>query len=267
MSELSIEVLENTAAAYDELLVPALFQEWAHRVADAAGIQTGQRVLDVACGTGVLARAAAARAGAGGLVVGFDINPGMLSVARRIAPKIEWRQGTAESLPYEDHSFDIVVSQFGLMFFPDRVAALREMVRVLTPGGRLAVAVFDSLNNIPAYAAMAAVLERIVGKEAASALRFPFVLGDTDELASLFAAAGISSAVITSHKGTAHFASVRDMVQADVQGWFPLAQIDLDEHMVKAVVTEAETALEPFLIASRAVEFEVSVHTITATKA
>jgi hypothetical protein len=153
------------------------------------------------------------------------------------------------------------------MFFPDRVAALREMVRVLTPGGRLAVAVFDSLNNIPAYAAMAGVLERIAGKEAASALRFPFVLGDTDELASLFAAAGISSAVITSHKGTAHFASVRDMVQADVQGWFPLAQINLDERMVKAVVTEAETALEPFLIASRAVEFEVSVHTVTATKA
>lgn len=72
-------------------------------------------------------------------------NPGMLSVAARTAPDIEWRQGAAESLPYPDETFDSVVNQFGLMFFTHRRAALQEMVRVLVPGGRLAVAVFDSL--------------------------------------------------------------------------------------------------------------------------
>lgn len=267
MGELSIQELENTAAAYDELLAPALFQEWTSRVADAAEIRTGQRVLDVACGTGVLARTAAARVGPSGSVAGLDINPGMLSVAARVAPEIEWRQGSAESLPYEDQSFDAVVSQFGLMFFPDRHTALRETVRVLTPGGHLAVAVFDSLDNIPAYAAMATVLQRLVGKDTADALRFPFSLGDTEELSSLFAAAGITSAVVTSQKGVACFPSVKDMVLADVKGWFPLAQINLDERTIKAVVTEAEAALEPFLTPNGAVEFQVPVHIVTATKA
>jgi ubiquinone/menaquinone biosynthesis C-methylase UbiE len=267
MSELSLQELENTAAAYDELLAPALFQEWTSRVADAAELQTGQRVLDVACGTGVLARTAATRVGPSGSVAGLDINPGMLSVAARIAPEIEWRQGSAESLPYEDQSFDTVVSQFGLMFFPDRHTALREMVRVLTPGGHLAVAVFDSLDTIPAYAAMATVLQRLVGKDTADALRFPFSLGDTEELSSIFAAAGITSAVITSQKGAARFPSVRAMVLADVKGWFPLAQINMDERTIEAVVTEAEAALEPFLTPDGAVEFQVSVHIVTATKA
>jgi len=266
MSELSLQELENTAAAYDKLLAPAVLQEWTHRVADAADIRPGQRVLDVACGTGVLTRTAAARVGPGGSVVGLDINRGMLSVAARIAPEIEWRQAAAESLPFEDRSFDAVISQFGLMFFTDREAALREMVRVLMPGGHLAVAVFDSLDNIPAYAAMAAVLERVVGKKTADALRFPFALGDTKKLASLFAAAGVPSAVITSHRGTGRFVSVRDMVLADVKGWFPFAEIKLDERMIEAVITEAKAALEPFLTVTGAIEFPVSVHIITATK-
>jgi ubiquinone/menaquinone biosynthesis C-methylase UbiE len=87
-------------------------------------------VLDVACGTGILASEASARVGPNGYVAGVDPNPGMLAVAARIAPSIEWRKGTAELLPYPDQSFDAVVSQFGLMFFIDRHQALREMLRV-----------------------------------------------------------------------------------------------------------------------------------------
>jgi ubiquinone/menaquinone biosynthesis C-methylase UbiE len=88
-----------------------------------------------------------------GSVSVLDANPGMLAVAARLAPGVEWRQGTAESLPYSDQSFNAVVRQFGLMFFTDRRQALREMLRVLAPGGHLAVAVWDSLANTPAYAA------------------------------------------------------------------------------------------------------------------
>ncbi|NIR30384.1 MAG: class I SAM-dependent methyltransferase [Gammaproteobacteria bacterium] len=267
MSELSVQELEDVAAAYDELLAPALFQEWTSRVADAAALRAGQRVLDVACGTGVLARAAAARVGPGGSVAGLDINPGMLSVAARIAPEVEWRHGSAESLPYEDESFDAVVSQFGLMFFSDRRAALREMARVLAHGGRLAVAVFDSLDNIPVYATMANVLQRLVGRGVAGALRFPFSLGDREELSSLSAAAGITSARVDTQKGAARFPSVRAMVLADVKGWFPLAGIHLERRTIEAVVAEAEAALERFLASDGTVELEVSVHIVTATKA
>ena len=143
----------DAATGYQELLVPALMEEWAPQVADAAGIRPGDRVLDVACGTGVLTREAAIRAGPTGAVTGLDLSPEMLAVAARLSPALRWQQGSAEALPFADHSFDAVVSQFGLMFFPDPVAGLREMMRVLALGGRLAVAVWGSLADTPAYAA------------------------------------------------------------------------------------------------------------------
>jgi ubiquinone/menaquinone biosynthesis C-methylase UbiE len=265
MTELSLQQLENTAAAYDRLLAPAVLQPWTHLVADAADIGSGQRVLDVACGTGVLTRTALARAGADGSITGLDINPGMLSVAARNAPEIEWHRGEAESLPFRDASFDAVISQFGLMFFADQAAAPREMLRVLVRGGRLAVAVFDSLERNPAYEAMAGVFERAVGNDVASALRFPFSLGDEKRLASLFASAGIPDAAIASHQTTGRFASVSDMVRADVEGWFPFAGISLDRVQVEAVTREAERALRPYLTAG-GVEFPISAHIVSTTK-
>ena len=148
----------SPAEIYEQCFVPALFQQWAPVIADAAAIAPGQRVLDVACGTGVLACAAAERVGPGGAVAGLDANPQMLEVARRKRSDVEWVEGRAERLPFPDQHFDAVVSQFGFMFFEDRVGALREMMRVLRPGGRLAVAVCDALAQSPGYSAFAAVL-------------------------------------------------------------------------------------------------------------
>ena len=148
------QVTRIAAEIYEEFFVPALFKQWASRVADVAQISSGQHVLDVACGTGILAREIAELVGANGSVVGLDPNEGMLIVAKRKAPEIEWRQGYAEVLPFDSSSFDAVVCQFGLMFFENRCAALKEMIRVLQQGGHLAVAVWDSLVNIPGYAAV-----------------------------------------------------------------------------------------------------------------
>jgi ubiquinone/menaquinone biosynthesis C-methylase UbiE len=144
------QVTRSAAEIYEEFFVPALFREWAPRVAAAAHLAAGDTVLDVACGTGVLAREAAQRVAPRGAVTGLDRNEGMLAVARRAAPAVDWRVGRAESLPFADGAFAAVVSQFGLMFFEDRVAALKEMWRVLRPGRRLAVAVWDSLSAAPA---------------------------------------------------------------------------------------------------------------------
>ena len=258
------QVSANAAEVYEEFFVPALFQEWAPRVVDAARVQPGQRSLDVACGTGVLARAAAKRAGPGGPVVGLDPNAGMLAVAQRKAPGVEWVEGRAESLPFERDHFDAVMSQFGLMFFEDRVGAIREMVRVLRPGGHLAVAVWDTLDHTPGYAAMAALLQRLFGDEVAASLHVPYSLGDTAALRSLFEEAGVPEAALSTHQGTARFPSIRAWVYTDVKGWTAADMID--EAGFKRLTAEAESELQPFMTADGAVEFDAPAHIVTFKK-
>lgn len=266
MNEPDIQELAKVAEAYENLLAPALFAEWTHRLADAVDIQQGQHVLDVACGTGILARVIAKRIGSDGSVSGVDANPGMLAVANRIAPEVDWREGDAEALPYEDDSFDAVLCQFGLMLFSAPKDALQEMKRVLRPGGRLGAAVFGPLDDLPAYAALADVYERLVDKSVGDALRVPFSMGNTGTLASVFTDAGVSSAKITTEEGTARFPSVRNMILSDVKGWFPFAGIHLSEDTIEAVTKEAETVLEAFQTSGGAVEFRVPVHIVIATK-
>ncbi len=254
----------NTSAAeiYEDFFVPALFQEWADRVADAANLHPGQRVLDVACGTGVLTRTVADRVGLGGQAVGLDINEGMLAVAEQKAPHITWRHGPAENLPFEDNSFDTVVSQFGLMFFENRQAALQEMLRVLKPGGKLAVAVWDSIENTPGYAAMVELLQRLFGDEAANGLRAPYNLGDTQLLQQVFTEAGIPQAEIASVDGLAQFASIQAWVFTDIKGW-TLADM-IDDGQFKQLLEEAEQALQPFVAVDGSVSFKHSAHIVTA---
>lgn len=255
----------EAAKTYEALFVPALVGQFAPKVADAARVVKGERVLDVACGTGVLARETLKRVGPNGSVSGIDSVPGMIAVAQQIEPAVEWRQGKAESLPFSEGSFDVVVSQFGLMFM-DHVQAIREMLRVLTPRGRLAVAVWNSLQNIPAYATAAELFERIGGQQAAHALRVPFVLGDTDELRQLFSDAGAYSIDVTTHSGTALFPSIRVMVEADLRGWLPVMGVNLSEVQIRQILDGAEAALGSYTTSEGQVRFEISAHIVTGKK-
>ena len=229
---------------------------------DLAAPRPGDRVLDVACGTGVLARAASRRVGERGSVTGLDPNPGMLSVARDLAPEVDWQEGVAENLPFADESFDVVVSQFGLMFFTDRTTALAEMRRVLAPGGRLAVAVWDALDNSPAYSLEVELLERRAGSAAADALRAPFVLGDVTELKALFATAGLAGARVVTETGAARFPSIRVQVEADLRGWLPAMGVQLTEDVIETVLRDAEEVLAPFLRPDGEVVFASPAHIV-----
>lgn len=265
MTESGLQAQIESARAYDALFVPALFGQWAPKLARAAQLEPGQRVLDVACGTGVLARQVDAETGPTGYVAGLDAHLGMLAVARELAPTVDWRHGAAEAIPFPDRSFDRVVSQFGLMFFDDPTKGVREMLRVFAPDGRLVVAVWDSLDSIPAYADEVAVLERLAGGRAADAVRVPFTLGERQRLTELFGDAGAASIDITTERGTARFPSVRVMVEADLRGWLPVMGVTLGEQEIGHIVREAERVLGSYVTADGTVEFDCAAHVVIAT--
>src|SRR5262245_33058118 len=253
----------EAATAYEAQFVPALFRPWAPIVADLARIKAGDRVLDIACGTGVLAREAAAQKSH---VAGLDPHAGMLAVARDLSPSIDWREGTAEALPFPDRSFDVVVSQFGLMFFTDRDKAIHEMLRVMVPGGRCAVAVWDAIENIPPFAALVVLLDRISGKAAGDALRAPFVLGDRRALAALFSGAGAMSVDVTAREGPAQFPSTRGLVEAELRGWLPVMGVVLPEREISLILTEAENVLAPYIARDGALAFSMPAHLVSSRK-
>ncbi|HEX5131444.1 MAG TPA: class I SAM-dependent methyltransferase [Candidatus Krumholzibacteria bacterium] len=264
MSDSHLEAQVRAATIYEEFFVPALFAQWCDHLAEVTGVTRGSRVLDVACGTGVFARAVSPMVGETGFVAGVDSNRGMLTVAGHVAPHIEWREAPAEAIPYGDGVFDVVVSQFGLMFFSDPVAALREMRRVLAPGGRLAVAVWDSLENIPAYSILVALIQHLVGRRAADALRAPFALGKPADVVALFERAGLPEAVVGTYAGYANYPSIRSWVLTDVKGWFPLVDVVLSPAEYERLAVEAERALAVFAASDQQVAFPISVHIVSA---
>ncbi|MCB1492766.1 MAG: methyltransferase domain-containing protein [Rhodobiaceae bacterium] len=251
----------NAAETYEDFFVPSLFGQFAAPLCAAVGIGPGDAVLDVACGTGIVARAAHPLVQPDGSVTGVDINPGMLAVARRLGTGIDWRDGRAEALPFADGSFDAVTCQFGLMFFDDRAKALAEMARVAKPGGRLAVSVWDAIETSPGYAALSAILDDMFGADIAAALHMPFVLGNPAEFAAPFEAAGIAKPQIVTQTGTARFASIDAWMHTEIRGW-TLADV-LDDDQFVALLDRARSDLSRFAGADGAVSFAAPVHIAT----
>jgi SAM-dependent methyltransferase len=198
---------------YAEHLVPAVFAPWAPVLLDAAAVGIGHTVLDLACGTGVVAAAAAERVGPSGAVTGVDINPGMIAVAAR-TQGVRWAQADAARLPFPDGGFDRVLCQAGLQFVPDRLGALREMRRVLRPGGRVALLVWRALHHSSGFAALADALQAVVGPEAAAVMRAPFVFADDPRpLVTLLDSAGFGDVDVQARAGTVRFGSVEAFVR------------------------------------------------------
>jgi len=234
------QVAGSAPEVYERDLVPAVFGAWAPHVVALADLEPGEDVLDLACGTGVVARIAAEKVGERGIVVAADLNPGMLAFARsRPAPAgatIEWREADACELPFAAETFDAVLCQLGLQFFSDRAAALREMYRVLRTGARLVVMVWRPIDRSPGFRALAEALERHVGPDAGAIMRAPFSLGDVEEITSLLAAAGYEDLDLRTETGAVRFASVAEFVASYVAG-SPLAG------SVAAAPTDARDAL------------------------
>lgn len=257
------QVSTSAAEVYDRFFVPALFSQWTDVVLEVADVRAGHRVLDVGCGTGVLARAARTRGGADVDVTGVDPNDGMLAVARRAEPHISWCPGVAESLGFPDQSFDRTVSQFALMFFSDPTAALVEMSRVTRPQGRMAIAVWDGLESNVGYARLSDLVEDLFGSDAAGALRAPFSFGDASDLAHT-AAAGITAPEITRHRGIARFTSLEGWLHAEIRGWTLADTVD-DDGLAR-LVAEAGHRLAD-LVTEQGIAFDVSALVVSGPPA
>jgi SAM-dependent methyltransferase len=259
------QVSTEAAEVYESCFVPAIFGAWASPVADAAGIRMGNRVLDVGCGQACSHARPLGASGQEGQVVGLDLNEGMLAVAARTEPKIEWRLGDAASLPFEDASFDVMVSQFALMYFPDRVASLREMWRTLASGGRLAIAVWAPIDHARGYQILVDIAARQCVRDAADVLAAPFVLGDQTELAEIFVSSGISGANVTLHEGSIRFPSVKEFIRIEVEG-SPLADMVSDDAM-QTLAAESENALVEFVESSGEIVMPMDANIVTASRA
>lgn len=254
----------TAAEIYDSRFVSALFGQWGTRMVAHAGLFPGETVLDVACGTGALTVPAAAAVGSAGRVVGLDANPEMLAVARRKSDAIDWVDGSAETLPFEGEEFDAVLSQFGFMFFQDRPAALREMMRVTRPGGRIAVAVCGALARSPGYHALARLLDRLFGQDVGDSFRAPFVLGNPEDMRRIGAEV-LPDFRIDQVSGRARFASVDDLVSAERACVWTLGGL-LDDDQFALLRTEAGTVLAPYTTADGRVDFEMPATILTAQK-
>ncbi len=249
----------NPAELYQKHFVPAIGLPFATPVVDAANLTSGERVLDVACGTGVVARLAAERVGPTGAVAGIDGHPRMLEVARNTSPRsgsntgsattapIDWREASAEGLPFEDSSFDAVLCSLSLQFFADKPTAVREMHRVLRPGGRLSIGVPGPTP--PLFEVLADVLADHLGAQPAGFTRAVFSLNEPDRLHEL-----LSQAELADTEGDRSAIPLRLDAPADFLWQYMLstplagAVADVDEVRLAALEHDVEQRWAPFVV-------------------
>jgi len=256
----------RASAAYERVMVPAVFGPWAKDLLDTAVLAPGMRVLDVACGTGIVARLAAPQIGPTGRVVGLDTNEAMLAVARAqpqpTGAHVEWRQGDATKLPFPDAEFDTLLCQHGLQYVPDRAAALREMKRVLASGGRLALSVFSQSIGYQIFEHTAA---QFIGEKAAAIMREPFALADLDELSGLLRTAELSAVQTHTKTLPTRFVSTSDFIEYQLGGRLANAVSTLRDETRTALVAALHKAFEPH-VGPDGLAFPMEAHVMIARR-
>ncbi len=261
MTEQTYFLSGQAAQAYESTFVPALFGEWAHRLVEFAGVTPDSvaSVLDVACGTGIVARTAADRLGPSARVVGLDANPAMLSVARRLRPDLTWTEGDASSLPYPDGTFDRVLCQAALMFFADRAAAVREMGRV-AGYGTVTIHVPGRLTHSAGYLALTEVAARHAGPDVVDLLRSYFAVGEPELLHRIVAEAGLTVTRFASWQSATRLASLDALLAVEL---LPLVD-KIPTTVYDRIAEDCRQALAPFVDESGAVAAPIEAHLLTA---
>jgi SAM-dependent methyltransferase len=241
-------VAQSLGENYDRYLVPTIFGPWATDLIALAAPQSDERILDVACGTGAVAREAVRVIGAHGRVTGLDLNAGMLNIARAYDAQgtVQWQEGSAQAMPFPDEAFTLVLCQQGMQYFPDRGAALREMYRVLAPGGRMILNVWRAIERAPGFFVLSQALGRHISPEAG--VLPPFALGDAAGLAAEVTGAGFADVNTQLASRLVHYDSPQEFVRTYVIST-PLADLlaQTEEAKQSALLAEVSAALQPYL--------------------
>ncbi len=254
----------SAPAIYQEFLVPAMFAPFAERLVEHGYVQPGSRVLDIACGTGIVSRAAAILAGTGGSVAGVDLGEPTVAIARshpaeENAAPIDYAQADATTLPFDAEDFDVALCQQGLQFFPDRAAALAEMRRVLKPGGSVAIATWKDIE--PPFSAIADALGRHVSTEAAQMMHSPFTLGDGATLAQLMSDAGFHEVTVIDETIECTWASHPEFARRYIAA-SPIASVfaAASSHSQQAISDEVTERLAPHATADGSLRMPMSTN-------
>lgn len=243
------QVSGNAADLYEQYAVPYMMGPWAPELVELAALRSGERVLDLACGTGLVARFAAPQVGPTGQVTGLDFNAGMLAVARSrpppAGPAITWVEGSAVAMDLPDASFDVVLCQQGLQFFPDKLAALLEMHRVLVPAGRVLLSVWKSAG--PYNIAVGEAIERHISAEAASKYRASRIVPDADALRRILAEARFREAHVRTSMMMIRLPKIEGFVLSHLSA-SPVASTvaALGEDKRSALAKQVKAALQPY---------------------
>jgi SAM-dependent methyltransferase len=240
------KITDDVVKMHQDYLVPAIYAQWAHHTSDLAAIETGQSVLDVACRTGTLTRTVELEVGLKGKVIGLDHSPKMLAKAKELAPSIEWQLGEVSSLPYEDDSFDRVLCQFALMYIKNRVAAIKEMMRVCKPGGLVVIAIWAPLDHSKAYSALLRLTREFAGSGTAFKLAAPWSLGDSGKMDSALLSAGVLEYECHERPGIAIFPSVETFVETHLRATNDFHTMS-EENFTK-MLTAARYRLQAFIM-------------------
>ncbi len=263
MSQQPIQTTTSPSEIYERFIVPAIFAKWSTVLLELVAPQAGERVLDLACGTGIVARTAVPMVQPGGEVFGVDFNPAQIATARSIDSSIEWREGDAGSLPFMDQEFDLVVCQQGFQFFPDGVQAVKEIHRVLKPGGRVGISVWSSIEKCPGYPALVHALERRVGSSAAGLIN---MAGESNEISRWFADGAFPDADVVTLSSDASYASAEEFTRAIVVGAIMRrTDAQFSEETLGLMTADVAAELAPYL-RENSLEFPMEAHLLTARK-
>jgi ubiquinone/menaquinone biosynthesis C-methylase UbiE len=253
---------------YEKALVGPLFRPWADLTLDEIGLRPGDRVLDVACGTGTVARQAKARLGDAGTVVGVDVSGPMLAVARRAAPNIDWREGDAAALPLRDgEQFDVVICQQGLQFFADRCSPVREMYRALAPGGRVAVSTWRPDDEIP----FGRELRRIAEHHLGPVIDRRHCFGETGPLEAVLRDAGFRDVQSKTLSTVVRFADGTVFVHMNAMALVGMSQAgktlsdEQRQHLVQLITKDSE-AVRQHYTDGEGLAFEIRSNIARGTK-